>query len=74
MSATIIKTAQAHPACFSLIEEHNGTAFQRYIPDLITDVKIEKVSEAEFQTMTKNLIQPFNLLKEPPFRFRLFET
>lgn len=74
MSAAIIKTAQAHPACFSLVEEHNGTVFQKYVPDLITDVKIEKNSEAEFQAIAKNLIQPFNLLKEPGFRFRLFET
>ena len=73
MSASIIKTAQAHPACFSVIEEHNGVPFQKYIPDLITDVKIEKISDAEFQSMINTLVQPFKP-DEAPFRFRLFET
>lgn len=74
MSESLIKTSKAHSACFSIIEENNGILFQKYIPDLITDVKIEKISEAEFQSMINNLVQPFNLLKEALFRFRLFET
>ncbi|MBR0233822.1 MAG: hypothetical protein IJQ99_10030 [Synergistaceae bacterium] len=73
MSETIIKTAQVHPACFSVIEEHNGVPFQKYIPDLITDVKIEKISDAEFQSMINTFVQPFKP-DDAPFRFRLFET
>ena len=74
MSASIIKTAQAHPACFSVIEEHNGILTQRYVPDLIKSVKIEKFSEDEFQSIKDNLVQPFSLLNNALFRFRLFET
>lgn len=52
-----------------------GEIFQKYIPDLINNVKIEKVSEADFHTIIiNNLVQPFNLIKEAPVRLRLFET
>ena len=74
MSESLIKTTQAHPACCSIIEENEGGTFQKYIPDLINNVKIEKFSEADFHTIINNLVQPFNLLKEAPFRLRLFET
>ena len=74
MSAGIIKTAQAHPACFSVIEEHNGILTQKYVPDLIKNVKIEKISETEFQAIKNDLVQPFSILNNALFRFRLFET
>ena len=73
MSEILIKTAQAHPACFSVIEEHNGVPFQKYVPNLISDVKIEKISEAEFQSMINTLVQPFSSC-DVPIRLRLFET
>lgn len=76
MSESLVKTAQAHPACLSLVEETGGggTPLQKYVPDLITDVKIEKLSEYEFQSIINNLVQPFNSLVEAPFKLKLFET
>ncbi len=74
VSDSLVKTAQAHPACLSLVEEMGGTPYQKYVPDLVTDVKIEKLSEAEFQSMINDLVQPFNSCVEPPFKVRLFET
>ena len=75
LSESLVKTLQAHPACLSLVEETGGgTPLQKYVPDLITDVKIEKLSEYEFQSIINNLVQPFNSLVEAPVKLRLFET
>ena len=73
LSECIIKTIQAHPAFSTVIEERNGVLIQKYVPDLIRNIKIEKISEAEFQTVKEDFVQPL-YMNETMLRIRLFET
>ncbi len=67
-------TLHAHPAYLTVIDMLNGQPIQKYIPDLITDIPIERISEAEFMTLKDDLIQPFSIDGEALCRFRIFIT
>ena len=69
----VMKTLHVHPAHLTVIEEHGGIPCQRYVPDLITGIPIERISEAELMTLKDDLIQPFHW-GEAMCRFRLFIT
>lgn len=56
---SLLKTLEAHPAYLTVIEERNGVPVQRYIPDIINNIPVEKISESELMTLKDDLIQPF---------------
>ena len=54
---------------------HEGTSdiCQRFDGEIIP-VKVEKLSDAEFEERKKNLLQPYKLTNSPLYRIYLFET
>ena len=47
----------------------------RYIPEMMPELKAERMTEAEFNLLKDSLIQPFrHLLNTPLYRIRIFET
>lgn len=73
LANSIPKITEAHPAFYSLIEEHNGQPMQRIVPGLIAPPPIERITDAEFITLKDELIQPF-YPGEAMCRFRIFQT
>ncbi|MDO4219227.1 MAG: non-ribosomal peptide synthetase [Synergistaceae bacterium] len=69
---TVLK---AHPVFSTMyVWGKNNEPVQRFNPDKIFDTKIEEITEAEFETLKKSLVQPFDLLEKPLYRIRLFKT
>ena len=52
----------------------DGDVIQRYTPEVLQDVRVEKVSEFEFDTIKDNLVQPFKIIGGCLHRCRVFET
>ena len=73
LADSIMKTLHAHPAYLTVIEEHDGTPYQRYVPDIITSIPEEHITESELMTIKDELIQPFSW-GEAMCRFKLFIT
>ncbi len=52
----------------------DGEVVQRYTPEVLQDIRVEKVSEFEFNNIKDNLVQPFKIIGGCLHRCRVFET
>lgn len=52
----------------------DGDIVQRYTPEVLQDIHIEKMSEFEFNNIKDNLVQPFKIIGGCLHRCRVFET
>lgn len=59
LAAAINKTILNHPALLTVLFYENGEYKQRYAPELFREIIVEKVSDEELETMSRNLVQPF---------------
>ena len=57
--AAINKTIRNHPSLLTTFYYENGEYMQRYAPELMQEIILEKVSDEEIETMCSNLVQPF---------------
>jgi len=69
------RTIKAHPAfatVFSFNEE--GDLVQSYKPEILEPVRIEKLSEFEFDELKNGFVAPFKILNSRLYRAKLYET
>lgn len=52
----------------------DGEIIQRYTPEVLQDIRVEKISEFEFNNIKDNLVQPFKIIGGCLHRCRVFET
>ncbi len=52
----------------------DGEVIQRYTPEVLRDIYVEKISEFEFNNIKDNLVQPFKIIGGCLHRCRVFET
>ena len=52
----------------------DGEIVQRYTPEVLQDIHVEKLSEFEFNTIKDTLVQPFKIIGGCLHRCRVFET
>lgn len=52
----------------------DGEIIQRYTPEVLQDIRVEKISEFEFNTIKDTLVQPFKIIGGCLHRCRVFET
>lgn len=52
----------------------DGEIIQRYTPEILQDIRVEKLSEFEFNNIKDNLVQPFKIIGGCLHRCRVFET
>ena len=52
----------------------DGEIVQRYDPDVLQDIRVEKISEFEFSNLKDTLVQPFKIIGGCLHRCRVFET
>ena len=64
-----------HPALAMKISFNDtGELVQTYTPELIQEVQYECLSDLEIIKLSKDLIRPFNIFREPLVRVRLFKS
>ncbi len=64
-----------HPALLTTFHfNDDGEIIQRYTPEVLRDIHVEKLSEFEFDTMKDTLVQPFKIIGGCLHRCRVFET
>lgn len=75
MAKAMYDTIKNHPAlltCYFFNED--GEIEQKYNPDLLNEIFVEKVSEFDFNQMKDNLVMPFKLINSRMYRCRVFKT
>lgn len=75
LKEAVDSTLKAHTV-FSIVYVYDESTqlVQRYDPEKVFDTPIELISEADFVDESENLVQPFDLLKKPMYRVRIFKT
>ena len=69
---TVVK---AHPALLTVFfYNEDYKLVQKYSPEMMQDVIVEKLSEFEFKYVKDTLVYPFRIIGGKLFRFRVFET
>lgn len=64
-----------HPALAMKIGFNDaGELVQTYTPELLQEISYEYLSDLEIIRLSKDLIRPFNIFKEPLVRVRLFKS
>ena len=75
MAAALKNTIANHPA---LLTEYyfnkDGEVVQKYNPDRLEDIRVENISEFEFNQIKDTLVMPFKLTNSRLYRARVFKT
>ena len=75
LAKTLKAVIKNHPALLTTFHfNDDGEIVQRYTPNVIEDIHVEKVSEFEFESLKDNLVMPFKIIDGKLYRCRVFET
>ena len=75
MADTMYTVIRNHPALLTTFHfNEDGEVIQRYTPEILEEIHVEKLSEFEFDNIKDNLVQPFKIIGGKLFRCRVFET
>ena len=75
MAAALKKAILNHPALLTTFAwNDDGELIQRYTPENLTDIHVEKLSEFELKFVKDTLVYPFKIVGGKLFRCRVFET
>ena len=74
--ADAMRTAIRHHSALLTTFHFNpdGEIVQRYTPEVEREIRVEKISEFEFNEVKDTLVQPFKIIDGPLYRVRVFET
>ena len=74
--AEAMRTAiRSHSALLTTFHfNDDGEIIQRYTPEVLQDIYVEKISEFEFDNIKDTLVQPFKIIGGCLHRCRVFET
>ena len=75
VTKAIYKVLKNHPALLTTFYfNEDGDLVQKYNPDLLEEIKVEHISEFEFNQIKDNLVMPFKLINSKLYRCRVFQT
>ena len=75
LAATMRTVIKNHPALLTTFHfNDDGEIVQRYTPEILEDIHVEKLSEFEFESLKDNLVMPFKIIEGKLYRCRVFET
>ena len=75
MAAALKKVILNHPALLTTFAwNEDGELVQKYSPDNLTDIHVEKLSEFELKFVKDTLVYPFKIVGGKLFRCRVFQT
>ena len=75
LAAAVTKVLRNHPAfatTFSVNDD--GEIEQSYHPEIVEDVRVEKLSQFDFEQLKDDLVKPYKIIGSRLYRCRLFET
>lgn len=74
LAETVREVIRSHPALLSTIEPSGDGGFiQRYVPDFDTDIKVERMTDAELEDACRTFVRPFRLDGSPMMHCRIME-
>ncbi len=75
MASVMQSVIGSHPALLTTYFWNNdGELCQKYTPEILQDIHVEKLSEFEFRFVKDTLIYPFKIVGGRLYRCRVFET
>ena len=75
LAETMTTVLRHHPALLTTFHfNDDGEIIQRYTPEILEEVKVEKLTEFEFENIKDTLVQPFKIIGGKLHRCRVFET
>ena len=75
MAEAMQTTIRNHSALLTTFHfNDDGDIIQRYTPEVLQDIHVERISEFEFNNIKDNLVQPFKIIGGCLHRCRVFET
>lgn len=75
MAEAMYNAINSHPALLTTYHfNDDGDIVQRYTPEIAEKIKVEKISEFEFDSLKDTLVQPFKIIGGRLYRCRVFET
>lgn len=64
-----------HPALLTMYYfNEDGEIVQKYNEDFLEEIRVENISEFDFNQIKDNLVMPFKLIKSKLYRCRIFKT
>ncbi len=75
LAETMHTVIRNHPALLTTFRfNDDGEIVQRYTPEVLNDIRVERMSEFEFDCLKDTLVQPFKIIGGRLYRCRVFET
>jgi len=75
LAEAITTVLRAHPSLATVFSfDDDGDIRQGYHPEIIEEVKVEKISEFDFSLLKDDLVKPYKIIGSRLYRCRLFET
>ncbi|MBR1846995.1 MAG: AMP-binding protein [Bacilli bacterium] len=75
LAETMQAIIRNHPALLTTFHfNDDGEIVQRYTPEVLQDIHVEKLSEFEFESLKDTLVLPFKIIGGCLYRCRVFET
>ena len=75
MASAMQSVIRCHPSLLTTyFWNEDGELYQKYTPEVLQDIHVEKLSEFEFGFVKDTLVYPFKIVGGKLFRCRVFET
>ena len=75
LASAMQSVIRSHPALLTTyFWNEDGELSQKYTPEILQDIRVEKLSEFEFKFVKDSLVYPFKIIGGKLFRCRVFET
>ncbi len=75
LAEALNKAIKNHPALLTIFSfDDDGNIIQKYSPEIMEDITIEKISDFDFNMVKDTLVLPFKIIGSKLFRARVFET
>lgn len=75
LAKAMYNTIKNHPALLTMYYfNEDGEIVQKYNEDFLEEIRVENISEFEFNQIKDNLVMPFKLIKSKLYRCRIFKT
>ena len=75
MASVMQSVIRSHPALLTTyFWNEDGDLLQKYSPEILQDIHVEKLTEFEFRFVKDNLVYPFKIIGGKLYRCRVFET
>ena len=75
LAAAVTKVLRNHPAFATMFTVNDdGDIEQSYHPEIVDEVRVEKISQFDFDQLKDDLVKPYKIIGSRLYRCRLFET